>query len=185
MAGTLERTTGGLDSYERFRQLLLEWDFKPPCSCPICKLQYRYECSQDLPNFAYWDELNSDEAKDIATSFSLSIRQDWLYLRAAILKHDAHILKRWCRNRKSRQKILDDASTETYRFRFPVLDLASKLNGKTLGEQRKHHNTFLLPYLNIEDLVSDPYRFICLLHYRCSYPPVSWVPFDNSLIQMV
>ena len=182
MAETLQTRTGPLD-FEQYAKVLKELDFKPPCRCSICELQYRYNCSENLPIFSYMGELENDEAASLARSHFRFIVDSWNFLRKTILTAGPHILKRWCRSRQSRRLILDKTDTEIHPYHSPVMDLAYKLAGKTIAEQRKHRIAYLLPYVNVEDLVVDPYRFIGLLHHRCGPAPVRWVPFDNAIIQ--
>lgn len=41
----------------------------------------------------------------------------------------------------------------------------------------------MMPYVNVENLLDHPSRLIGLLHYRSTYAPHDWVPFDNALLQ--
>ena len=134
----MQRHTGRPIGFEQFMHILKELDFKPPCRCSTCKLQYRYKCSESHAVFSYMGELEADEATMLARARYESIKQDWHLLRKTVLSHGAHVLKRWCRSRQSRQSFLDRAKTGIYRHRSPVLLLANQRIDKTIAEQRKH-----------------------------------------------
>ena len=43
---------------------------------------------------------------------------------------------------------------------------------------RKFRESFLLPWLNVEELKKDPFKLFALLHTRTKFPPSDWVSFD-------
>lgn len=160
-----------------------ELDFKPPCGCKECRLQYRYDSIFGHIAFAYIGDVEDVGAR--AASFSESIGQDRDYVRNVIHIHGVSILKKWRRNRQTRQALLQKAQPDIYVYRMPSLDLATRLAGVKggMGDMRGKPMAYLAPYINLENLSEEPWKLIGLLYHRSNARPMEWVPFDNVIMQ--
>ena len=152
-------------------------DFKPPCDCSICKQQYRDKCSEEKVTFAYLGSMTKDDVAKASWGYVTRIYGEQLFIHRAILDHGGKILRTWCRDRKSRQKIIDQVHTSIPARHAPILDIAHT-HPDSIGywDCKKSYS---LPYTNKE----DPRNLICLLHHRSQDKPSAWVPFDNAVIQ--
>ena len=48
-----------------------------------------------------------------------------------------------------------------------------------------HHDSWFLPYLDVEALSEDPTLFLSLLHHRTFNEPEKWQAFDNANIVLI
>ena len=161
----------------RFKHL----KFQPPCSCDICLHQYR---SPDLLGklFNYEGHLKPEEVEQLVRSHKRSIDQDRLFIHAALSLYGDTILKKWRRDRSTRDKLLRQVYPE-----IPLLDTPGvymAMNGKSAAEDRpKLRKIFLLPYITLEALVEDASRMIGLLVHRATTSLEHWIAFDDIEVQ--
>ncbi|CAF9921472.1 hypothetical protein IMSHALPRED_005180 [Imshaugia aleurites] len=155
--------------------------FQPPCSCSSCLHQYR---SPDLLGklFNYDGHLKPEEVEQLVRSHKRSIDQDRLFIHAALSLYGDTILKKWRRDRSTRDKLLRQVYPE-----IPLLDTPGvyiAMNGKSAAEDRpKLRQIFLLPYITLEALVEDASRMIGLLVHRATTSLEDWIAFDDIEVQ--
>lgn len=160
--------------------------FKLQCLCTECLSQYRDYKSQDHIMFAYLGHLEDTEASDLATKYTISIINDLNFLRNAIQLHGDSLLKRWRRRTSTKRRdLLLQVSPNLQPTNNPLIDLGTRLAGKSMSEQEKHRHAYLLPCLNLDCLSADSSNLVKLLHHRASFPPHSWVVYDNAVIQAI
>jgi hypothetical protein len=151
--------------------------------CTTCSRQY----------FPVSRELNDSEAKDLVDGLVAKIMANHALLQTALDSSADAIAHRWRkRSREKRRALLASISTlhpEQYGIRFMIPDRAEA------GEQHKVHNfvsktstthldTWLAPWLDIEQLSQSPLVLLSLLHHRTSRHPAEWVMFDYSNLSM-
>lgn len=150
--------------------------FRPPCECVECLKQYRAHSSQDYIPFLHHNHLEASKASNLAKSYTQSILEDLDLLRRHIHISGEILLKRWRRRTPSKRRdLLLQVEPDLYPSNVPLIDLAERLIGKTLGEQERYRYAYIAPYLNIDLLSSDWCNLIRLLHYRTSSQPGDWV----------
>ena len=172
------------DGLAAFAKLLSDLNYRPPCECNVCLTQYRSHDSQDCILYVYLGHLDATEASNLATKYIDSISEDRRFLLQSITTFGDGILKRWRRRTpRKRKELLAQVDPEIYRTNTPLIDLATRLAGKTMGEQEKYRTAYLLPYLNLQCLSEEWSNLINLLHYRATSRPEEWVVFDNAQIQ--
>jgi hypothetical protein len=105
------------------------------------------------------------------------LRADQLFLRKALQLHGNTILSRWKkRNRDRRADILQSALLGIEVAKWAIL--RHSFGSAGFKDEVSLRNTYLLPYLSLDDLKSDPLRLPCLLHCRTKYEVDDWVSFD-------
>ena len=163
-----------------------------PCSCIVCKSQYVDKPSQESPFFRYHGHCSLEQVKGMSAYFIDSITTNQNYLRLCIVQSGNSLLKRWRQSEKGRKQFLLKADPHLYPTRDALIDISKILPihgsshqsvSDTESKQKHHRMTFLLPYLNLEDLSKESCRFIRLLHYRAEPPLQHWVTFDNEEVQ--
>ncbi|KAL8760617.1 MAG: hypothetical protein Q9184_003207 [Pyrenodesmia sp. 2 TL-2023] len=168
-----------MDTDEQIAKLLeeclLDGSAQAICVCSECSEQYPAYCV---------GHLKGNEAFQLATTYTNSVLADLNYLRALLPTSEHIILKRWRRrNSTKRRDLLIQINPDLYPTNIPLMDLATRLIGKSINEQSKYRYAYLLPYLNLECLSSESANLLCLLHHRVSSQPEDWVIFDNSIIK--
>ncbi|CAD6580474.1 MAG: hypothetical protein ASARMPREDX12_009578 [Alectoria sarmentosa] len=173
-------TPDDLKVLARYKKMCRELLFNPPCECNICLRQYR---TKDDQGYIMWHYLkHTNDPASLAQSYVKSIREDREFLYQKILTSGTALLKRWRRTGEAKRKeYLTTAQPDIYPFSQPLIEIASRV--KMLEEARRYKAAFLLPYINIEDLSKDSANLIRLLHHRTTFPPQSWVHFDNAQLQ--
>ena len=155
--------------------------FQPPCLCNSCLHEYR---SPDLLGklFNYDGHLKPEQVEQLVRSHKKSIDQDRLYIHAALSLYGDTILKKWRRDRSTRDKLLKQVYPE-----IPLLDTPGvymAMNEKSAPEDRpKLRRIYLLPYITLESLVEDASRMIGLLIHRATASPEDWIAFDDIEVQ--
>ena len=153
--------------------------YRPPfCECADCEQQFLTRAQQHIDRSVYRKEISQSEAKLTATARVQSMNENRAYLKQC-LTHGDMIMSRW--RKKSRDKretlLLSVDSTiysqQWFHFRLPY----SRMSWR---EARKYRNAWLLPYLNLESLKTDPDRLLGLLSNRVAHSPESWAPYDNK-----
>ena len=157
----------------------------PPCKsdCPDCSEQYRilYQLFKDP--WRYRTELSDHQAIAIAAGFNQSLHTDLDHLRTRISSHGDAIAGRWKKkSREKRQALLLQADAEKTLFpgrwdvmRFDCLSDQIQDMEKAIYPNRKK---FLVPYLSLDVLVTNPAVFLNLLYNRIRFSPEDWAPYD-------
>ena len=153
--------------------------FRPPCECQYCQLQYgnhRSTCGVDL---TYIGHVDWETIAVLAHMDMESIRRDIEKMRLMVETRGDLLADRWCRNRTVRKKILLRVNERLYPTRSPLLRQMSPISDLRPEDISKKVVTWLLPYLNVENLVEDASNLPKLIHHRINSEPADWVPFDN------
>ena len=152
--------------------------FRPPCECGLCLRQYRTREQQDLIQFGYFGHANN--AASLAKKYIHYIESDRAFLRQIISEIGVLILNRWQAKSARRRAFLKSARPDLYQNRNPLIDIPSRV--RQLQDQREYRMGYMLPYLNVDDLLRDPADFLGLLLYRTKCLPEEWVPFDHTML---
>ena len=152
----------------------------PPCECIECSQQYRNSKAQLWHNNNYAGSQSDSDAQDLLTAHVTHIRKDQEYLRDALFKHGNTIVSRW--KKKSISKRVDclvKALPTLEARRWAILDYHYQIPASKRMEHIR--NAYLLPYLSLDDLKTNPMRLLSLLHYRAKYNLDEWIGnlFDN------
>ncbi|KAG4438579.1 hypothetical protein IFR05_005954 [Cadophora sp. M221] len=172
----------------------------PQCNCVECAQQFRTVDAQKNKTFGYREGLNDHEAKSRAAEFTNNITRDLQYLREQCTLNGNSILKRWKKKSKSeRTNLLKLAMPNIFSNQWcdsllhaeymQAVEVESRKYGGmvdtdfTKGRyKRKYRERFLLPYVNLEALTTDPTKLLNLLYCRTKYSPEQWAPYDNFLL---
>ena len=164
----------------QIHQLMRELNFKPPCECYRCLRQYRTLDQQDFIEYHYFGRIKDEDVISLARNYTHSIENNRTFLLQQISESGVSILDRWCAGDEERRKFLLEAKPDLYPNRNPLIDIPSCVD--QLRDQRKHRMSYMLPYLNVEDLSEDPSKFIGLLVHRTKVLSEEWVPFDHAML---
>ncbi len=156
--------------------------FKPPCDCQYCQLQYGNHRSTCEVNLTYIGHVDNRTIATLAMMDMRLIRESIEKIRVMVETRGDLLADRWCRNRRVRKEILLRANKRLYPTRSPLLHQMSPISNLRREDVPKKVVTWLLPYLNIENLVEDASNLLKLIHYRINSEPGDWVPFDNVQI---
>ncbi|PVH73888.1 hypothetical protein DL98DRAFT_42131 [Cadophora sp. DSE1049] len=173
----------------------------PQCSCTECAQQFRTVDTQKAKTLGYRDGLNDKEAKSRAAEFTISIAQDLQYLKDQCTLNGNSILKRWKKKSMAeRSNLLKQAMPNIFPSQWcdalfhteftKACEIESRKDpGRMVDSdftegryKRQHRDRFLLPYVNIEALTTDPMKLLNLLYCRTKYTPEKWAPYDNFLL---
>ncbi|KAF7504542.1 hypothetical protein GJ744_002098 [Endocarpon pusillum] len=98
------------------------------------------------------------------------------FLKNAIQKYSNAIIARWKkRSQTKRAESLEKALPGMPQKKFSIIQARYAEEELEASSLRW---TFLLPYLSVEDLSSDPMRLLSLLYVRTQYDPSTWAAFD-------
>ena len=156
--------------------------FRPPCECQYCQLQYGNHHSTCEVPLTYHGHVDDKTVALLAKADMDLIRGNIEKMRLMVETRGDVLADRWCRNRRVRKEILLKVNERLYPTRNPLLHQMSPTSDLRLEDVYKKVVTWLLPYLNIENLVEDASNLLKLIHYRVNSEPADWVPFDNVQI---
>ena len=158
--------------------VLRELNFKPPCECHRCLLQYRTLDQQRYIPFAYVGRVH--DAGSVAEEYIKSIEADRVFVQSKISESGLSILHKWLAGVGRRRELLRKTQPDLYPNRNPLIDIPSHVD--LLRHQREYRMGYMLPYLNVDDLSRDPTKLLGLLLHRTKGRPEDWVPFDNAML---
>ncbi|KIJ52382.1 hypothetical protein M422DRAFT_64888 [Sphaerobolus stellatus SS14] len=120
------------------------------------------------------------EGKEKVEANRRTLFEAWDKLHTIVLVHELTIRKRWAkRTATKRKELLLEVQPDLPKEHAPDVDAMLK-NTPNLKEK---WDTFLLPYLNVEDLTwSNGVKFLSLLHYRARYFPSAFASFDSNTL---
>jgi hypothetical protein len=149
----------------------------PPCECRECSQQYYTRKAQHWRHTRYLGIQEAAEAQDFLDKKVTQIRENQQYLRDAISKHGNTILGRWKKKSRARRtECLVRALPTIEERRWAIFNYHYQVPAsKNVDDIRK---TYLLPYLSLEDLQTDPMRLLSLLHHRAWCDLDEWILFD-------
>lgn len=176
--GDLIKDDGGTIDYSQMAAVMRELNFRPPCECYRCLRQYRTLDQQDLIPFHYLGRVR--DPASLARDYTESIESDRAFLLQKISESGVSILNRWRAGVGKRKAFLEKAKPDLYQNRNPLIDIPSRV--EQLREQREQRMGYMLPYLNVDDLSTDPTKLIGLLLHRTICLPEEWVPFDHAML---
>ena len=151
--------------------------YPPPCDCPDCQDGFYILEEQNMSRFCYIRQVSKHEAAHSLQKMKTQAEDDRLFLQRQCADHGDRIIVRW--KKRSREKRQDwilraDPSLCRERWFLPRYTYTDH----DWRDGRKHRKSFLLPYLSVYHLMSDPAIFLSLLHNRTFYPPSAWAAFD-------
>ncbi|SMR62300.1 unnamed protein product [Zymoseptoria tritici ST99CH_1E4] len=142
--------------------------------CPQC-VDPLLNCS-DQPNAhrVPKNELSDSEAGSTVKNFALRIKVARKNLGKDLEDNGDQILSRWKKWPKvKREAMLRQVEPE-------MEDTSYRHTKEPLWGQGATFRISKLPYLDIETLRDNPMRLLSLIHYRSTYTPGEWVPYDMS-----
>ncbi|MCJ1250205.1 hypothetical protein MMC30_007431 [Trapelia coarctata] len=155
--------------------------YPSPCDCVDCQNGYYLPQEQQSTLFSYRGRVSDSDARRIAASHVQAAQQDRDYLRQRLASHGDNIINRW--KKKSvdkRQAMLMEAVPELYEHRWLILRYCSTpVNKRWDCRNQVSRSQFLLPWLSLEVLKTNPAVLYGLLHNRTAYPPQDWAPYDS------
>ncbi|KAF2503019.1 hypothetical protein BU16DRAFT_576900 [Lophium mytilinum] len=152
--------------------------YDPPCDCLDCQEFWYTREEQSVDRQAYETRVAAEEVKKMISHYQTQIFEDRKYLQEVCASHGDTILSRWKKRSRDKREawILKANPTlcehKWFTFRYMA-------NFPSWKEGRRERKTFLLPYLSVEGLKSDPALFLSLLHNRAHYHPQEWAPYDS------
>ena len=167
-----------IKSMTQIASVMRDLNFRPPCECYRCLRQYRTLDQQDLIPYVYLSHVK--DAASLARDFIRSIELDRTFILQKIWDSGATILSRWSVGPGKRKAFLEKAKPDLYQNRNPLIDIPSRV--EQLMHQREYRMGYMLPYLNVDDLASDPKKLIGLLFHRTKCLLEDWVPFDHAML---
>lgn len=104
-------------------------------------------------------------------------------MRQTVASHGNAIINRWKKKRpEQRRAILLQAFPKINDKQWILIHAKYDVSG--LQELRHLREGLLLPYINLEVLSKDPFKFFALLHARSEFDPEEWVTFDKIQMNM-
>jgi hypothetical protein len=151
--------------------------FAPPegfCDCTPCNDHFRTNDLQTKLQYAYFEAISNAEAHVRCISYAKDIQDHLGYLRDAASPNGITIINRWKKfNRDKRATIVREAFPSIFpdECSIPRIHFGHKKEGD-------FREAFLLPWLTLDVLRDDPFKFLSLLHFRTKFGPEDWVAFD-------
>ena len=151
----------------------------PPCECPDCQNHFYTREEQHVDRFCYKAQISDAEAGKILETYLTNIRNDRKSLQMLCELHGDKIMNRWKKKSRDQRKAwLLQAEPDLYHHQWFLPRYT--YTDPHWRDARKHRKTFLLPYLNVEVLRTNPAVLFGLLWNRTHYSPEDWAPFDNK-----
>jgi HicA toxin of bacterial toxin-antitoxin, len=148
-----------------------------PCECVECCQQYRDQRALGVVCTNYAKITGLEEARENLNRHVKTMRADRSFLQHALQVHGNAVLSRWKKcNQNQRADILRYALPGIETVKWAIL--YHNYNFEEVKDEAELRNTYLLPYLSLDDLKSNPLRFLSLLHCRTKYEFDDWVLFD-------
>jgi hypothetical protein len=229
------RALGGKHRWNNFMHNGFKFDSSatpPTCkeSCVPCSDQFAPWYARLFDDCFATAMHSDDEAAATITDLVKSTRANHKYLREMTAKYGDVIVKRWQRRPADRRaaflkEVRSDMHPDTHAGVDLAHEMESRLNSNPKAALksfkgdlrtfkgfkamfkyfRDHHDTLLLPWLNVESLSSgklvfspncelrmatnrfltyiDPLRLLALIHHRSQYAQSDWVMFDYEQIK--
>lgn len=136
---------------------------RAPCECGECRQQYRDDRALTVSCARYSRFVSIEQAKESMNEHMKMLRADQLFLRKALQLHGNTILSRWKERNRDRRADISQSS-------LPWVEVAKwailrhSFGSVGFKDEAALRNTYLLPYLSLDNLKSDPLRLLCLLH---------------------
>jgi hypothetical protein len=119
------------------------------------------------------------QASRAATFHATSIQSDLIYLREKVASYGNAIINRRKKKRpEQRRAVLLQAFPKISEKQWILIH--AKYDYPGWRETRHLREGLLLPYISLEVLMKDPFKFFALLHARTEFGPEEWVAFDKN-----
>lgn len=129
----------------------------------------------------YTQRLADSEARVIAEGYRTKMQNRLEHLRSKCAIHGRTIASRWKKkSRDKRDAIILQADSNLEKKEWALPEYTSHEDALRWEPARKFRKTWLLQWLSIDALRSDPARLLGLLNNRARYIPEEWAPFDNE-----
>jgi hypothetical protein len=158
----------------------------PPHACSECDQQYLSIKMQDnYQVFEYSKKIGDTYAVAMASGLvsSTKICLD----RVAVMSKAIGIptQRYWTQlAQKKRRELLIEVDSGMYPNQFGEAIFSIKYRNETQGlKMREYRQWSLLPYLNLEELSSDPAALMNLIYVRIEYSPATWASYDSAKIR--
>ncbi|KAF2164235.1 hypothetical protein M409DRAFT_56922 [Zasmidium cellare ATCC 36951] len=164
-----------------------DFHFSNRCSledCFICEDSYAQEpCF--MPQRRYDSRLSDEEAKAVIQGHIKCIDESFAELSTILSSHGDNIMSMWTKtkDKKKRETLVHSAlpdgyPTEKWILLFAYVNHSQKK--PSAGDRGKHRQSFLLPFIGREELITDRNKLLRLLDLRTEYPPWQWARMDHA-----
>jgi hypothetical protein len=141
----------------------------PPCECVDCQNQFYMTEEQKQDRFSYKTQVSDVEVREILKDYISRIRNDREFLQKQCEVYGDRILSRWKKkSQEQRAACLLHAEPDLYPHQWFIPRYTN--TSPCWKDARKYRKSFLLPYLSVELLKTNPVVFFDLLHNRTLYP---------------
>ena len=165
--------------------------FTRPHACPIvecsaCGKDFRTPTEQGYLWYAYTNVVTKGQANTTIKAHVKSIQDDYAQLCGDIDTRGDRILSRWCKlDKGSRRQAIIDVLPSLAAKKWAHLNAYFLLRAsEAFATRDQYRQAFLLPKLNIDDLVNDPSRLLLLLDLRRTHKPSDWAWTDFEVWQL-
>jgi hypothetical protein len=169
---------GGDGVVVRGTRILLGGSPKAPCQCIGCAQQYRDEIALRDQNTTYASVANIEEAQMILDEHVTSIRANQAFLRDVLLKHGNAISNRWRKASQAKRALSIQRALPDIRIKKWAI-FERSFGPLVILDENSLRTTYLLPYLSLNGMKSDPFKFLSLLNARRKHDLDDWVIFDT------
>lgn len=155
--------------------------------CPDCGQDFRVANKQQFPFNTYTGQLTKRRADDIIKAHAESIKNNYSRIRANLDTRGDKILTRWRNSfsKKARRDAITKALPRLQEKKLAHINAYFLLvQGKKVEKREQYRQTFLLPYLNIEESVQVPSSLFRLLELRRTTAPSRWAWIDYQVWHM-
>jgi len=155
--------------------------YQPPCQCVDCHNAFYLPEEQTNPLLSFRGRVSDFDARRIAAQYVQDMQRERKYLQQRLASHGDLILSRWKKKSvEKRHALLIDAVPDLYEHRWVLPRwYNTPLDQRWYPRTKAARSQFLLPWLSVEVLKSNPAVLFGLLHSRTAYPPQDWAAFDN------
>lgn len=155
--------------------------YQPPCQCADCHNAFYLPEEQRNPLLSFRGRISDVDARRIAAQHVQDMQRERVYLQQRLASHGDLILSRWKKKSvEKRHALLIDACPDLYEHRWVYPRwYNTPLDQRWYPRTKAARSQFLLPWLSVEVLKTNPAVLFGLLHSRTVYPPQDWAAFDN------
>ena len=148
-----------------------------PCECVQCLQQFRATATQMIHHKMYTKHIGWKNAQIKCNTWVQEITSSQKFLRDAINKKGNTIVSRWKkRSATKRAAMLTDIFPDIAPRRHEILE--RNYSEPSYEPREKYRKFYLAPYFTLDELTSDPMRFLSILHARAHYHSEEWAAWD-------
>ncbi|KAK1635196.1 hypothetical protein BDP81DRAFT_482246 [Colletotrichum phormii] len=138
----------------------------PPHDCPDCHIGYYSESEQHAYSHSYHHSIS-----DISAA-----QESRKHITNRLSSHADLLVSRWRKRSQSKRRELPNKA-------MPELEESQWINSSYgYSEEKRRH--LLVPWLNVEVLMTSPAVLFALLHRRTLYPPEDFAPLDCRQMEL-